>query len=188
MTKVPEDEFENFRNKSALIRHANGSDAINMSPHPQHTQYFLKHKREIFREFSFKEEIKSAVERLFKDVRETFAASNSNITDVNLTFIGVHNRRTDYKIALDHMIKGKLVSAEFFRSAMDVYKKRYGRGTVFIFASDDFRWTEQNFGDRPEVFSTHKYYNLYRDKVALDMVALASCDHSIFRWDSEFAI
>lgn len=68
-----------------------------------------------------------------------------------------------------------------FQLAMNVSRERYGPRTVFIFASDDSKWTNRHFGDLVDVFPTNKFYGLYRDAVALDLAAMTFCNHSIFR-------
>ncbi len=60
-----------------------------------------------------------------------------------MTFVGVHNRRTDYlefrrkRLGLDNLYE------DYFEDAMDYYREEHDH-PVFLYVSDDMKWGLEN--------------------------------------------
>ena len=111
MARLSAGVIESFQNGSALIGKAK-ADFITMSMYPHHIQYIVKYKREVLQEFTFSDEITAAVKSFLENVRNK--ARGMGIHG-SLTFVGVHNRRTDYREFLRKEVKGHLVSTDYFK-------------------------------------------------------------------------
>ena len=104
---------------------------------------------------------------------------------VSPTFVGVHNRRTDYKSHL----KGygvDLVGPDYFKSALQVLRRTL-QNPIFIVVSDDIPWARRHitgsdvFFPDPQEDSTMGETKADRDMfdVGADLALLAACNHSI---------
>ena len=111
MARLSAGEIESFQNGSALIAKAK-TDFISMSLYPHHIQYIVQYKREVLQEFTFSDEITAAVKSFLENVKNRAWGMGIN---GSLTFVGVHNRRTDYKEFLRKEVKGHLVSTDYFK-------------------------------------------------------------------------
>ena len=61
----------------------------------------------------------------------------------NLTFVGVHVRRTDYIAFMEEryeMHPGNPVDQNFFHYCMEEFRKKLGNETLFLVASDAIPW------------------------------------------------
>ena len=115
MTHVPEGEFETFHSAAEVIAKAKNSTTPKVGGYPCHVRYFVQHIQRTFQEFAFKPSIAEAVRRMFDKVRSTFDMRNTTSSEEPITFVGIHNRRTDYKSWLSRRVKGHLLSTEFFK-------------------------------------------------------------------------
>lgn len=115
MPNIPEGEFESLHNASQVIARANNTTMPKLAGYPCHVKYFVQHMPRTFQEFAFQPAIKEAVRKMFDKVRSTFAMRNTTSSDDPITFVGIHNRRTDYKSWLSRRVKGHLLSTEFFK-------------------------------------------------------------------------
>ena len=50
----------------------------------------------------------------------------------DITFIGVHNRRTDHLAYSKEQFGNKPLTASYFHDAMDIYRYEYNRDTALI--------------------------------------------------------
>ena len=64
---------------------------------------------------------------------------------------------------------------------MNKFRKKYGPGTVFIFASDDWKWTKKYFRAQKDVFIANGHSLKHLNPAGFDLASLAACNHSIFR-------
>jgi len=104
---------------------------------------------------------------------------------VSPTFVGVHNRRTDYKSHL----KGygaDLVGPDYFNNALQLFRRTL-QNPMFIVVSDDIPWARRHisgsdvFFPDPHQQSTMGETTADRDNfdVGADLALLAACNHSI---------
>lgn len=106
-------------------------------------------------------------------------------TLVSPTFVGVHNRRTDFKSHL----KGygvDLVGPDYFNSALQVFRRTL-QNPIFIVVSDDIPWARRHisgsdvFIPEPQQHPTMDETAADREtfNVGADLALLAACNHSI---------
>ena len=106
----------------------------------------------------------------------SFPRSNHGLSPGQVSVVGVHARRTDYKHWLASRAEGKAVNAEYFIRGMDLFRERlHGQAVAFVFASDDLKWCTRSFEDLDGVFFS-KFKSAHED-----MALLRSADHFLGR-------
>ncbi|XP_076041748.1 galactoside alpha-(1,2)-fucosyltransferase 2-like isoform X2 [Oratosquilla oratoria] len=92
----------------------------------------------------------------------------------DVTVVGVHARRTDYKKYLMNKYKGKVLNKHYFKVAFARARKMFGL-TAFVVMSDDLTWCRENLMDEhgDVVVPTSN------DLPQVDMALLSLCDHVI---------
>ena len=116
-----------------------GSRVAYIGGYPLDVAYFAPYKSEIHHQFTPYPAISSKVDMFLKGV----AAKQKGKSKV---FVGIHVRRTDYMIWLAKRVKGKLASALYFSAAIAWFEKKYGReNTIFVVATDDYKWSHNVF-------------------------------------------
>ena len=110
----------------------------------------------------------------------------------DITFVGVHVRRTDHLQYVKKKYNLKPLNADYYNNAMEYFQEEY-ENCIFIVASDDIKWTKRSldknknkiyFSDQNPTF--HESQLLQSDlrdddlsKAAFDFVLLTSCNHTI---------
>ncbi|XP_050701779.1 galactoside alpha-(1,2)-fucosyltransferase 2-like isoform X29 [Eriocheir sinensis] len=144
--------------------------------------YSLKgHHHTIRAAFRFKEDLKQKVAKFLEGVRQKRGRRD-------ITFVGFHIRRTDYRRVIKSFFKctSPLPGLAFYQSAMNHYRATL-RNPVFVVASDDLSYARQHLNTSTDVEFTDM------KTAAEDMVLLGSCSHSIMTvgsfgfWASFFA-
>lgn len=107
-----------------------------------------------------------------------------------VTFVGVHNRRTDL---MDHIRKNFKTSdieelgVNYFKDAFDYFRDQYDN-VAFIYASDDMAWGYQNLksindlhflGAGQILDADKKQEGINLDATAFDFALLVNCNHTI---------
>ena len=145
----------------------------------------VKHFRE---NMPFRDNLKEKIDRRLKSVAKKYY----NKKPKDITFVGIHIRRTDYlkhekiKFGFDPLDK------EYFNDAMEYFQDEYDN-CMFIVASDDIKWAKKNldkennkiyFSDQNPTFYKQpelEYQVMDNDlsKAAYDFALLTSCNHTI---------
>ncbi|KAK6171009.1 hypothetical protein SNE40_019275 [Patella caerulea] len=148
----------------------------------QSYKYFYKYEQDIKRMFRFRQSLKDSANQFLAEVTRNYTAK-STTTNTTITFIGVHVRRGD--LLDDHYKKYGYVlpSPDYVHKAMDFMRRKFQQ-TVFILASNDMPWAQSNFHGNDTFYSSNT-------DPKLDLVLLASCNHSIttvgtYGWWSAF--
>jgi galactoside 2-L-fucosyltransferase 1/2 len=68
-----------------------------------------------------------------------------------VTYVGIHNRRTDYLDFRRDILKRKKLYNSFFFDAMDYYRDEFDN-VVFVYVSDDMEWGRKRFRKSENVF------------------------------------
>ncbi|GFG32822.1 hypothetical protein Cfor_07352 [Coptotermes formosanus] len=89
----------------------------------------------------------------------------------NITYVGVHVRRTDYEGHLKKYFKVSAVKPDFFPRQMNVLRNKY-KPVMFVVVSDDPEWCERELGDDDVVV-------MRNNSPAQDLAIMAACNHSI---------
>jgi hypothetical protein len=97
-----------------------------------------------------------------------------------LTFVSVHVRRTDYEHHMQFMFEkgGYYYSSAYFKQAMDYFRVNH-TNVVFVVASDDNAWCEENLSDEDVFFTRRSSRYASINQVNFDFAALVSCNNSI---------
>jgi Glycosyl transferase family 11 len=91
----------------------------------------------------------------------------------DITFVGVHVRRTDYKGYLWRTRKMNLADASYFHRAMDHFRAKFAH-VAFVVVSDEASWCLENLSADDVL--------VVRSRITspgLDLALMASCNHSI---------
>ena len=87
---------------------------------------------------------------------------------------------------LYNRVQGELVSSQYFRAAMDIYRQKYQTSTtnvLFVMASDDPKWCKKMFSNETDVVLTSSFKSKFSSlQPTFDMATLAQCHHSILRF------
>jgi galactoside 2-L-fucosyltransferase 1/2 len=142
------------------LTHYNGSILLqNYIQLPEYIAPFLNEVRHIFK---FKKHIAEESQRLLQEVSKGVK---------NVTYVGVHVRRTDYKIHLKKLHKASLVKPDYFLRQMNYFRSNY-KAVIFVVVSDEPEWCKRELnGDNVVVMKTNS--------PAQDLAIMAACNHSI---------
>jgi galactoside 2-L-fucosyltransferase 1/2 len=89
----------------------------------------------------------------------------------DVTYVGVHVRRTDYIDFLKRAYNASPAPPDYFVRHMNIFRNKYKR-VLFVVMSDDPKWCESEFrGDDIVVMKTNS--------PAQDIAIMAACNHSI---------
>ena len=106
-----------------------------------------------------------------------------------ITWVGVHNRRTDYGHHLQSLYGLSLLSRDYFHKAINYFSSRHDH-VVFVVATDDMEWAEENLGLPGVEFIGHKkvldkdtdHPLATEEDVGEDLALLAACNHTIISY------
>jgi len=126
---------------------------------PKYVASLVSEVRQIFQ---FKENIVDESQRLLQIASKGVK---------NITYVGVHVRRTDYENHLNVMYNASMVKADFFLRQMNLLRNKY-KPIMFVVVSDDPVWCERELhGDDVVVMKTNSPEQ--------DLAIMAACNHSI---------
>jgi galactoside 2-L-fucosyltransferase 1/2 len=126
---------------------------------PTYIALFVSEIRQIFQ---FKEHIIDKSQKLL------YTASRGM---KNITYVGVHVRRTDYIGYIKRKYNASPVKPDYFLRHMNVFRNKYQR-VMFVVLSDDPQWCERELrGDDVVVIKTKS--------AVQDLAMMAACNHSI---------
>ena len=142
------------------VEHSNGSIIPpNFFQLPTYITHLLSEIRQFFQ---FKEHI------IDESQRPLHSASRGM---KNVTYVGVHVRRTDFTLYLRLKYNASPVKPDNFLRQMNVFRNKYQR-VVFVVVSDDPKWFERDVrGDDVVVMKNNS--------PAQDLTIMAACNHSI---------
>ena len=96
------------------------------------------------------------------------------------TFVGLHNRRTDYKSHL--MAYGiDFVGTEYFQAAIRLFRKTL-KDPVFVVVTDDMPWARRHITGRDVFYSDTSKERGGEFGSGVDLAILASCNHTIITY------
>jgi galactoside 2-L-fucosyltransferase 1/2 len=88
----------------------------------------------------------------------------------NITYVGVHVRRTDYIGYLKRKFNASAVKPDYFLRQMNVFRNKY-KQIMFVVVSDDPMWCERELSGDDVVMKTKSSVQ--------DLAVMAACNHSI---------
>ena len=100
-----------------------------------------------------------------------------------ITFVGIHNRRTDYLDFRRRVLGLSNLYEDYFADATDYFVEEYGDDddttVVFIYVSDDMKWGRRNLKSIKNIFFLGCGDGDAVDCVGKDLAVLAACNHTI---------
>ena len=137
-------------------------ESILLPDYAQLPLYIAPLVSEVRQIFQFKEHIVDESQRLLRIASKGVK---------NITYVGVHVRRTDYGGHLKYLYNANVVKPDFFLRQMNRLRNKY-KPIMFIVVSDDPEWCEHELhGDDVVV--------IRNNSPAEDLAIMAACNHSI---------
>ena len=134
----------------------------------------------------FRDNLKERVNRRLKGIAKKVLGKKAK----EVTYVGVHVRRTDHVAYMKSQHGTGALDAEYYNDAMEYFREEYDN-CLFVVASDDIKWAKKNFdksfkdlyfSDQNPEFHKDEYGNLQDNdmsKAAYDFALLTSCNHTI---------
>lgn len=99
-----------------------------------------------------------------------------------ITYVGIHNRRTDYLEFRRKRLKLDNLYEDYFEDAMEYFMEEYGPNVAFVYVSDDMKWGRRKLSKVPH--SKNLFFIGCGDFdevecIGKDMALLANCNHTI---------
>ena len=140
---------------------------------------FAQHLPQLRSMLAFKPEYVAAARKLLEEAAAEMGFASP-------TFVGLHNRRTDYK---SHMMAygEDFVGPEYFQSALKLFRKTL-KNPVFLVVTDDMPWARRHITGRDvfysaaEAASQTSKENAGQFGAGVDLATLASCNHTIITY------
>ena len=141
---------------------------------------YAEHLPELRSMLAFKQEYAAAAHRLLEGVAAEMGFASA-------TFVGVHNRRTDYK---SHMMAygEDFVGPAYFQAAIKLFRKTL-KNPVFVVVTDDMPWARKHITGRDVFYSKTQAAVSENSKeeesefrTGVDLATLASCNHTIITY------
>ena len=133
----------------------------------QSEKYFRHLRRELLREFTFRDPISAYASRYIGMVRHRADGAG---------LVAVHVRRGDY---LEDSARFRVLTVSWYRGAMEVFARTK---SVFLFFSDDPAWCMENFSgvtDPNSVRPAPSNLHVATPSHWHDLAVMAQCDHFI---------
>ena len=112
--------------------------AINIGDYPNQVRDMVPHLPDIRARFRLRARFRERAEDLLQaELRRR------NMAGADITWVGVHNRRSDYKHHLGALYGLNLLEADYFMRAMKVFTQDHSH-VIFVVVTDDMEWAEQN--------------------------------------------
>jgi len=138
-------------------------------------KFYKKYKKEAYHALEFKPEFQRFAELNLQNVAKKTGKNPSK-----LTFVGIHNRRTDYlefrrkRLGLDNLYE------DYFEDAMEYFREEYGEDeVVFVYVSDDMKWGRRRLKEQKNLFFLGCGNGQSVECIAKDFALLANCNHTI---------
>jgi len=148
-----------------IIDYFNGSMLLPF--YAQIPKYIAPLVREIPQIFQFKKHIVDESQRLLH-------VASKGVK--NITYVGVHVRRTDYNNHLNVLYNASMVKPDFFLRQMNLLRNKY-KPIMFVVVSDDPEWCERELHGVDVVI-------IRNNSPAQDLAIMAACNHSIIDYGS----
>ena len=96
-----------------------------------------------------------------------------------ITFVGVHNRRTDYLDFRRRVLKLDNLYEDYFEDAAAYFNDDYDN-VAFVYVSDDMKWGRRKLKDKiKNMFFVGCGDGDSSDCIGKDLALLANCNHTI---------
>lgn len=146
----------------------------------QSWKYFQNVEDDIRQQFVFMEDIQNKASALIRTLTKPFASEN-------LTVVGVHIRRGDYKLEKNVKYGYTLATGEYLDRSFKYFRDRYHPIVFIVFTNpnaEDVKWCKYHINGSDVVFAPE-------NPREVDMCAISMCNHTImtvgsFGWWGSF--
>jgi len=152
---------------------------INIGAYPNYLYLYKTILPTLRTQLVFKPQISSLVSSWLDNIRQ------NDRTGLDIIFVGVHCRRTDYAAQLMQASNATLVDHHFFDTAFHMYRSWYNNATarvIFLVATDDIVWTKDNLSKHKDVMFANDFSHgrvPVSNLAGFDMCMLSFCTHSV---------
>jgi len=102
-------------------------------------------------------------------------------SEEEITFVGVHCRRTDH-LEYESRHKQPALKTTYFLEAMHLFRQKLGKQVAFVVVSDDMQWVKSAL--LPRVSQRDLYLAGREATPGEDLATLAACNHTIQSYGS----
>ena len=150
-------------------------DAYKSEKHPgkEHDRLIEAYHHTLRRVLKFKPEVRKHVVELYDEI-----ARKMQLPKKEITFIGVHNRRTDHIKFHKEQHNKKPLTPDFFIDAMDEMRED-SDNPAFLFVSDDMDWGRKHLGEVDDLFFVGSGVGDDDFHVAADLAIMAAANKTI---------
>ncbi|XP_062606816.1 galactoside alpha-(1,2)-fucosyltransferase 2-like, partial [Saccostrea cucullata] len=146
----------------------------------QSWKYFQDVEREIREQFVFMEDVQHKARTLIETLTKPFSSNN-------LTTVGVHIRRGDYKLDKNVKYGYTLATGEYLGRSLKYFRDRYHPLVFIVFTNpnvEDLKWCKYHINGSDVVFAPESPREV-------DMCAISMCNHTVmtvgsFGWWGSF--
>lgn len=133
----------------------------------------IMYRKQLLKEFTFL----PTISKFVHDTLKNFTANYKHLKK-NVTFVGVHVRRSDFQTWLPMKYNKTLVEAQYFLDVMSWFRKKLASETpIFLIFSDDPMWCKSEIvKNSTDIILVSDMLHTY---AAQDLALLASCNHTI---------
>lgn len=163
----------------------NSSENLFITGFPNDLEKIRLHFHLLRQELRFHSKFLDRAKQYTRDAKAEYLRANNLTLETRVSFVGVHARRTDYFLFLSNKYRGVLVTAAYFKTAMQrmrsELRKEGKMHVIFIMASDDITWGRNHLSSQDDIYFVPKHFiGFNRDeKAVLDLAILSQCNHSI---------
>ena len=176
----------NFKYDNVRDEKLHTGKAINIGDFPNEVQHFAEYLPDLRRRFTLKERFRKRAEESLQS-----ELLHRGVGQSDVTWVGVHNRRGDYRDHLASLYGLQLLEADYFHRAMRRFNSEY-TNVIFIIVTDDMEWAETNlmfpglqvaFAGHSKVLQKDIHHPLAAaDDIGDDLALLAACNHTILSY------
>ena len=176
----------NFKYDKVSDTRLHRGKTINIGDFPNEVQHYAEFLPDLRRRFRLKERFRRRAENSLLEELDRRGVGGSEVT-----WVGVHNRRGDYKDHLQNLYGLKLLEPDYFHRAMQRFTSQY-KNVIFIIVTDDMEWAETNlqFPGLQVAFTGHKkvlqkditHPLATADDIGDDLALLSACNHTILSY------
>lgn len=156
-------------------------------------KFYKKYRKECMHALSFKPLFARHAQITLENIAKKVGKKPKD-----LTYVAVHNRRTDFLEFRRKTLKMDNLYEDYFEDAMDYFRDEYGDdveadNVVFVYASDDMKWGRRRLKKQKNLFFVGCGDGNDLDCIGKDLALMGACNHTITthgtfgHWSSYFA-
>merc|ERR1712038_1308928 len=104
-----------------------------------HRQFYKKYRKESLRALTLRSKFRTHADDVLRQLERDFRLENNMVQGSDVTFVGVHDRRTDYLEFRRKRLKLRPLYRGYFEDAFEYFRTEYDN-VIFVFVSDDMAW------------------------------------------------